>query len=103
MLMILQGSWLFIWYIISQYWRIITSQKQYKTVSIILCRNIGKTCAVYGTISCVKKIKCASPFIQCYQLDSCSGDPTALKKHWFVELWGARGPDLAHGITESAA
>jgi len=47
---------------------IITSQKQYKTVGIILCRNIGK-----------KKTKCASQFIHCYQLESCSGDPNALK------------------------
>ena len=40
--MILRESWPVIWYIISQYRRIITSQKQHKTVGIILCRNIGK-------------------------------------------------------------
>ena len=78
MLMILQGSWPVIWCIISQYWRIITP-KNIRLSVLYYVATSAKTCAVYGTISYVKKMKCASQFIQCYQLESYSGGPNALK------------------------
>jgi len=87
MLIKLRGPWPFIWFIISQYLMIITSQKQNNTVGIILCRHIGKNMRSLRHHQLCEENEVCVPVYSVLPVGIMFRGPVPNAKHWFVELW----------------